>query len=131
MELRCRGRPPGIPEIRSGHPSTRLLRRGRSATCQHGDKTRHWSDGEAAGRGWAQPGNRRGPRSGSPERGTTMSVRPETIDVDAAHEYLTEGRAQFIDARPAREYDHAPEVIPGAVHIDAGTAVNIDEALRV
>lgn len=59
-----------------------------------------------------------------------MSVRPETIDVEAAHEYLTENRAQFVDARPRREFEHAPEVIPGAMHIDPGGGVNIDEALR-
>jgi Raf kinase inhibitor-like YbhB/YbcL family protein len=59
-----------------------------------------------------------------------MSTRPDSIDAETAHEYFVEARAQFIDARPADEYRRAAEQIPEAVHIDPGSGVAIDEALR-
>jgi Raf kinase inhibitor-like YbhB/YbcL family protein len=59
-----------------------------------------------------------------------MSSRPDRIDVETAHEYLVEGRAQFVDARPAAVYARSGDRVPGAVHIDPGSGADIDEALK-
>ena len=58
-----------------------------------------------------------------------MSGRPEPIDVEAAHEYFVEGRATFLDARPAAEYRRSRDRIPGARHVDPGSAAEIDATL--
>lgn len=59
-----------------------------------------------------------------------MSSRPERIDVEVAREYLQEGRALPIDARNGRSYEASEFALPGAVHVDSGTAgASIDEAL--
>jgi Raf kinase inhibitor-like YbhB/YbcL family protein len=59
-----------------------------------------------------------------------MSKRPDWIDVATAREYLTEGRAQFVDARPDREYERSSEQLPGALHIAAGSGAAMDQLLR-
>jgi Raf kinase inhibitor-like YbhB/YbcL family protein len=58
-----------------------------------------------------------------------MSSRPDSIDLETAGEYLTEGRAQFIDARPRDEYQRSGRTIPDAVHIDPGSGAEVDERL--
>jgi rhodanese-related sulfurtransferase/SHS2 domain-containing protein len=58
-----------------------------------------------------------------------MSARPDLIDVEVAHEYFEEGRAQFLDARPPLEYQHSRERIPGAVPVDPGGGAAETETL--
>lgn len=59
-----------------------------------------------------------------------MSTRPERIDVEIAHQYFSEGRALFIDARPKAKYEQSQAQIPGAVHISPGEGAEVATALR-
>jgi rhodanese-related sulfurtransferase len=58
-----------------------------------------------------------------------MTARPDTIDCEVAAEYLQEGRAQFVDARPLAEFDYSPLMIPGAIHVHPGSGTAMDDAL--
>lgn len=55
-------------------------------------------------------------------------MRPIPIHPEVASEYLIEGRAIFLDARPREERERAGDRIPGAVDID-GSGAELDGQL--
>jgi rhodanese-related sulfurtransferase/SHS2 domain-containing protein len=59
-----------------------------------------------------------------------MTSRPDFIDPEVASEFVEQGRAQLLDARPTQAYDHSREAIPGAVRVDPGDAAALTEALE-
>jgi rhodanese-related sulfurtransferase len=58
-----------------------------------------------------------------------MSTRPDRIDVETAHEYLSEGRATMIDARPVEKWEAAEDTIRDSVHVSPGTGSEVDRVL--
>jgi rhodanese-related sulfurtransferase/SHS2 domain-containing protein len=58
-----------------------------------------------------------------------MPARPDMIDPEVASEYLDQGRAQLLDARPTLAYQRSREDLPGAVHVDPGGGAAMSDAL--
>lgn len=55
---------------------------------------------------------------------------PDRIDPEVAYDNYIEGRAIFIDARPASSYESARFQLPEAVHIATGSGAEIVMGLR-
>jgi rhodanese-related sulfurtransferase len=58
-----------------------------------------------------------------------MTSRPDRIDPAIAYEFLLEGRAVVVDARPHRDYEVAKRRIPAARRVEPGSGAAMDEAL--